>query len=90
MGLVSIGLIIFFMIDPERGLSDGAQTMAPSVSWKEDVKSLANNRSFVLATMGFTCVTFSVGKNNTSYYFRIMIQLSRKLDKKISYHSINT
>jgi hypothetical protein len=25
MGLVSILLIIFFMIDPERGLSDGAQ-----------------------------------------------------------------
>jgi Na+/melibiose symporter-like transporter len=62
MGLVSILLIIFFMIDPERGLSDGAQTMAPSESWKTDVKELANNKSFVLATMGFTCVTFSVGE----------------------------
>ena len=62
MGLISILLIIFFMIDPERGLSDGAQMMAPSTSWKNDVRSLAENKSFVLATLGFTCVTFSVGK----------------------------
>jgi len=30
-------------------------------SFREDLLALAKNRSFVLATCGFTCVTFSAG-----------------------------
>lgn len=75
MGLLSILLIIFFMIDPERGMSDGAQMMAPSTSWKIDAQELVNNKSFVLATAGFTCVTFSVGRLGQMSVFNASLPL---------------
>ena len=76
MGLLSILLIIFFMIDPERGMSDGAQMMAPSTSWKIDAQELVNNKSFVLATAGFTCVTFSVGRLGQMSVFNASLPLA--------------
>merc|ERR1712110_519051 len=52
-------LIVFFMIDPERGLAEGAH-LRPS-SPMIDLKALGKNKSFVLSTVGFTCVTFTAG-----------------------------
>jgi MFS family permease len=61
MGLFAILLIIFFMIDPERGHSEGAAQLRPSVNPKDDLMALAKNKSFVLSTVAFTCVTFTAG-----------------------------
>ena len=47
------------MIDPERGQADGAH-LTPSTP-KDDLMALAKNKSFVLSTVGFTCVTFTAG-----------------------------
>lgn len=59
MGLLAILLIIFFMIDPERGHADGAH-LTPG-SPKEDLTALAKNKSYMLSLAGFTCVTFTAG-----------------------------
>jgi len=60
IGLFAILLIVFFMIDPPRGLAEGAQ-LNPTTSPIGDLKSLAKNKSFVLSNMGFTCVAFTAG-----------------------------
>merc|ERR1712018_759350 len=59
LGLFALLLIIFFMIDPERGLAEGAN-LRPSAPI-EDLKALGKNKSFMLSTIGFTCVTFTAG-----------------------------
>jgi len=59
MGLVALLLIVFFMIDPERGLSEKSH-LRPS-SPIVDLIALGKNKSFVLSTVGFTCVTFTAG-----------------------------
>jgi MFS family permease len=59
MGLFALLLIVFFMVDPERGLAEGAH-LRPS-SPMIDLKALGKNKSFVLSTVGFTCVTFTAG-----------------------------
>ncbi|PSN36607.1 Protein spinster [Blattella germanica] len=59
MGLIAVLLIIFVMVDPERGRSEGSG-LAPS-SWTTDLKALCKNRSFMLSTAGFTCVSFVAG-----------------------------
>ena len=60
MGLVAIMLIIFFMLDPPRGESEGSH-LRPR-NWREDLKSLVKNKSFCLSTVAFTCVAFCVGE----------------------------
>ena len=60
MGLVAIVLIIFFMLDPPRGQSENSRVGA-SERVLEDLSALASNKSYVLSTIAFTCVTFSAG-----------------------------
>ncbi|CAM6054356.1 unnamed protein product, partial [Sphagnum tenellum] len=59
LGLVAIVCIMFFMTDPPRGASEGAHLRPASP--KADLKALSRNKSFVLSTVAFTCVTFSAG-----------------------------
>jgi len=59
-GIVATVLILIFLVDPPRGESEGHQNMQAQ-SYKEDIKSLANNKSFVFSTLAFTCVTFCTG-----------------------------
>lgn len=60
MGGFAVLLIIFAMIDPPRGESEGS-TALKATSYKEDVMYLGKNKSFILSTLGFTCVTFVAG-----------------------------
>ena len=60
MGLFAIMLIVFFMIDPERGQAEDAHLM-PSKNPVTDLKALAKNKSYILSIAGFTCVTFTAG-----------------------------
>lgn len=59
MGLFAVLLIVFFMIDPNRGQSDGARLRPTSPM--VDLVALAKNKSFVMSTVAFTCVTFTAG-----------------------------
>ena len=43
-----------------RGESEGHSDLEPA-SYKDDIVSLCKNKSFVLSTLAFTCVTFCTG-----------------------------
>jgi len=51
---------MFFLEEPKRGESEGHDQLK-ATSYKEDLKSLASNQSFIFSTLGFTCVTFCTG-----------------------------
>lgn len=60
MGLLALVLIIFLMEEPERGGSEGGQHLQATSFWS-DLKYLFSNKSFILSTLAFTCVTFVAG-----------------------------
>lgn len=60
LGIVAVVLVLFFLDDPPRGGAEGQDNLE-ATSYRQDVKSLANNGSFVLSTLGLTCVTFCTG-----------------------------
>eukprot|EP00092_Neocalanus_flemingeri_P005671 GFUD01006109.1.p1 GENE.GFUD01006109.1~~GFUD01006109.1.p1 ORF type:complete len:561 (+),score=117.93 GFUD01006109.1:69-1751(+) len=59
MGAVAVFMIIFLMIDPERGAADGSKLKPTSPI--SDIKSLMRNKSYVFSTIAFTCVTYCAG-----------------------------
>merc|ERR1712112_168644 len=59
-GVIAVVLIMVFLMDPPRGESEGHQDMQAQ-TYKEDIVSLAKNKSFVFSTLAFTCVTFCTG-----------------------------
>ncbi|KAL1140200.1 hypothetical protein AAG570_000132 [Ranatra chinensis] len=60
LGVVAVLLILFVMVDPERGASEG-RSHHTSSSWKGDIYILCKNKSFILSSLGFTCVAFVAG-----------------------------
>ncbi|XP_069157974.1 protein spinster isoform X2 [Procambarus clarkii] len=60
MGLVALLLIVFVLREPPRGESEGGQHLQPT-SFGSDLKYLFTNKSFILSTLAFTCVTFVAG-----------------------------
>ncbi|XP_018904205.1 protein spinster isoform X2 [Bemisia tabaci] len=60
LGLAAVILILFFMVDPARGESEGKSHLSPT-SWTQDISALVHNYSFMLSTAGFTCVAFVAG-----------------------------
>ena len=61
MGLIALLIIAVFMKDPPRGKVEGSHLKPTSPT--EDLKALGTNKSFVLSTIAFTCVTFSAGND---------------------------
>ncbi|XP_059048479.1 protein spinster-like isoform X2 [Achroia grisella] len=59
MGVVAVALILWVMIDPERGQAEDSQ-IRPT-SYRDDIRALVKNRSFMLSTLAFTCVAFVTG-----------------------------
>jgi len=59
MGALAVFMIIFLMIDPERGAADGSKLKPTSPI--SDLKSLVRNKSYVFATIAFTCVCYVAG-----------------------------
>ncbi|XP_041769430.1 protein spinster isoform X2 [Anopheles merus] len=59
LGAIAVVLIVMLR-DPQRGQSEGTHHMQ-TTSYKEDVKAIMRNRSFMLSTAGFTCVAFVTG-----------------------------
>jgi hypothetical protein len=60
LGVIAVLLIFFVLKDPERGQSEGSSHIQ-TTPWTEDMKDLVKNRSFMISTAGFTCVTFVAG-----------------------------
>ena len=60
LGTIAVLLILFILVDPPRGEAEGQQNLKAS-SYSEDLKHLSMNKSFVLSTLGFTCVAFCTG-----------------------------
>jgi len=59
MGALAVFMIIFLMQDPERGAADGSKLKPTSPI--SDLKSLVRNKSYVFATIAFTCVCYVAG-----------------------------
>uniref|UniRef100_A0A1A9X3J1 Major facilitator superfamily (MFS) profile domain-containing protein n=1 Tax=Glossina brevipalpis TaxID=37001 RepID=A0A1A9X3J1_9MUSC len=59
LGLLA-AILILITKDPERGESEGGHNLR-TTAYKEDLKYLMRNRSFVLSTCAFTCVAFVTG-----------------------------
>merc|ERR1719244_1079776 len=78
-GVVAVVLIMVFLIDPPRGESEGHQDMEAQ-TYKEDIVSLAKNKSFVFSTLAFTCVTFCTGA--LSWWGPVYIQNGLKTMKE--------
>lgn len=61
IGLFSTVLLLFFE-EPVRGQSEGASSEAKDdATVMENVRYLMSNRSYVWATIGFTCCIFAMG-----------------------------
>lgn len=60
MGLIALVLILTVIEDPPRGESEGGQHLHVT-SFKNDIVYLFTNKSYVLSTIAFTCVTFVAG-----------------------------
>jgi MFS family permease len=71
MGVVAVVLILVLLTDPPRGESEGHADLQAASYW-QDLRYLASNKSFILSTFGFTCVTFCTGA--LSWWGPIFIQ----------------
>jgi len=60
-GLASCLLLFFLLKEPKRGEAEGPAGESKSNGYAEEMRDLARNRTYVLATFGFTGVTFAVG-----------------------------
>jgi len=78
-GVIAVVLIMVFLMDPPRGESEGHQDMQAQ-TYKEDIVSLAKNKSFVFSTLAFTCVTFCTGA--LSWWGPVYIQNGLKTMKE--------
>ncbi|XP_028042767.1 protein spinster isoform X5 [Bombyx mandarina] len=58
-GAIAVALIIWVMEDPERGASE--ESHIKPTSYKDDLRALIKNPSFMLSTIAFTCVAFVTG-----------------------------
>ena len=61
MGALAVLLIIFLLVDPERGAADGSRLKPTSPI--SDLKALLRNKSFMFSTIAFTCVCYA-GKSD--------------------------
>ncbi|XP_072949168.1 protein spinster isoform X3 [Epargyreus clarus] len=59
LGAVAVVLISCVMRDPERGQAEESH-MKPT-SYRDDLRALIKNPSFMLSTLAFTCVAFVTG-----------------------------
>lgn len=60
LGLLSVVLCLTGLIEPSRGQAEGGVTLKSS-SFIQDIIEVCKIPSFLFVTLGFTCVTFSVG-----------------------------
>ncbi|XP_078338601.1 protein spinster homolog 1-like isoform X5 [Crassostrea virginica] len=60
LGIICVILIFIVLKEPPRGHAEGGSHLHNS-SYLEDLKELAKTKSFVLSTLGFTCVAFVTG-----------------------------
>ncbi|KAK7488244.1 hypothetical protein BaRGS_00020551 [Batillaria attramentaria] len=60
LGVICVVLIIIFCQEPQRGMSEGG-THLHNTSFKDDLKAIVRIKSFVLSSVGFTCVAFVTG-----------------------------
>ncbi|CAH0585767.1 unnamed protein product [Chrysodeixis includens] len=59
MGAIAVCLILWVMMDPERGQAEESH-MKPT-TYNQDIRALIRNPSFMLSTLAFTCVAFVTG-----------------------------
>ncbi|KAF1751639.1 hypothetical protein GCK72_018193 [Caenorhabditis remanei] len=65
LGLVCLGLIIFFVREPERGKAEREKgeiaASTEATSYLDDMKDLLSNATYVTSSLGYTATVFMVG-----------------------------
>ena len=68
LNLVAVALLLAFLLDPPRGQEEDSKsdsnkkTIAQEIRvWGEDLVYLLTNKSYMLSTLAFTCLTFCTG-----------------------------
>ncbi|CAL1542899.1 unnamed protein product [Lymnaea stagnalis] len=61
LGVLCVILIVLFCVDPPRGMSEGSDVHLSNTGVIVDLKALFFNKSFMLSSLGFTCVAFVTG-----------------------------
>ncbi|XP_059614025.1 protein spinster isoform X1 [Phlebotomus argentipes] len=76
LGAVAV-VMIWLCKEPQRGQSEGSHNLVVT-SYREDLKDIVKNPSFMLSTAGFTCVSFVAGAlawwGPTFMHFGIQLQ----------------
>ncbi|XP_078081297.1 protein spinster homolog 1-like isoform X2 [Mustelus asterias] len=79
MGLLIFIFLIIFVPEPPRGASeDHIDTPSSRTSWKEDLKYLSTNWSFILSSFGTASVSFTTGA--LGFWAPIFLLRARGLD----------
>ncbi|XP_043666296.1 protein spinster isoform X2 [Vespula pensylvanica] len=76
LGIITIILLLCGVREPMRGEREGGIHIT-NTGWLQDIKALIKNRSFILSTAGFTCVSFVAGA--LSWWAPTYLQLGFKL-----------
>ncbi|KAJ2949056.1 hypothetical protein O0L34_g5997 [Tuta absoluta] len=87
LGAVAVALIVWCMQDPPRGHAEDSH-MKPT-SYKDDIKHLLFNPSFMLTTLAFTCVAFVTGALAWWGPQFIFLGLSLQPDVKITIENVS-
>ncbi|CAB3221897.1 unnamed protein product [Arctia plantaginis] len=87
LGVIAVVLIIWVLQDPPRGMAEHSH-MQPT-SYKQDIRSLLRNPSFVLTTIAFTCVAFVAGALAWWGPQFIYVGLSMQPDSNITIESVS-
>ena len=63
LNILALVLLVIFMLDPPRGeaSSTTSGTSEKRSSWGTDLVYLLKNKSYMLSTLAFTCLTFCTG-----------------------------
>uniref|UniRef100_A0A0B7AKL1 Major facilitator superfamily (MFS) profile domain-containing protein n=1 Tax=Arion vulgaris TaxID=1028688 RepID=A0A0B7AKL1_9EUPU len=88
LGVICVILIIFYCEEPKRGMSEGSDVHLSNTSLTTDLKTLIYNKSFMLSSVGFTCVAFVTGAlaflAPTFMYYATQIQGQEISDSTVS------
>lgn len=59
-GIISCGLLLFFMREPARGEAEADNTGAKT-TYFQDIRALMRNKTYILVIVGFTAICFVTG-----------------------------
>ncbi|UMM34711.1 hypothetical protein L5515_007664 [Caenorhabditis briggsae] len=86
LGIICLGLIIFFVREPERGKAEREKgeiaASTEATSYWDDIKDLLSNATYVTSSLGYTATVFMVG--TLAWWAPITIQYAEASRKNVT------